>query len=171
MSEDLHSFIKGQLWLKLKADVQRLFVINRAELVSAAYFHIRRLLLIQPGWTCRVQPHGEKPDLLLHKDNAFRAAIRCEFTIRQDGAGFPAESLNSSMDMLRAVVNRLSSPGLGHGYLIGVFDSAEPELYPQDEEGYQVCHWLPINCHEFPNYSEWRAGWNRLVNDTSEINR
>ena len=53
MADDLHSFITGALWLKLKEDVRDLRVFNRRDLACAAYFHIRRLLLIQAGWSCR----------------------------------------------------------------------------------------------------------------------
>lgn len=164
VSEDLHSFIKGQLWLKLKADVQNLLIISRTELVSAAYFHIRRLLLVQPAWACRVQSENGKPDLLLYHNTEFRAAIRCEFTVGQGGAGFPAELLNRRMDTLLRSIEESAKHGLGRGYLVGVFDSPEPELYPEDEEAGQLCHWLPVNCHDFPNYGKWHAGWRSLVN-------
>ena len=53
MADDPHGLISGTIWLKLKEDVRDFRVFNRQDLACAAYFHIRRLLLIQPGWSCR----------------------------------------------------------------------------------------------------------------------
>jgi len=163
VAEDLHAFIKGQLWLKLKTDVQNLFVASRAELVSAAYFHLRRLLLIQPGWTCRVRQEADGPDLLVRNQGSFRAAIRCEFAVSAAGNSFPSDMLSHRMSALLEAVNRLGGPRTGRGYLVGVFDSPEPALYPEeDDPESQVCFWLPVNCRDLPNYAEWRARWEKL---------
>lgn len=166
MSEELHSFIRGQLWLKLSTDIQRLFVTNPQELVSAAYFHIRRLLLAQPDWRCRICSDSDKPDILLYRSTEFRAAIDCEFVVSEDATDFPAELFNHRLDVLLKSTEQPGKPSSGRGYLIGVFDSPEPALYPEDEEASQLCYWLPVNCHQFPNYSEWRSSWRKIISET-----
>jgi hypothetical protein len=162
VAEDLHAFITGTLWAKLKADVQNLLASNRPELVASAYFHARRFLLIQPGWTCRVGSGNDHPDLLLHSQGTFRAALRFEFV--PDQPTFPFELLDARMNMLLRTAADLGRSRPGRAYLLGVFDSAEPALYPDEpDQEAQTCFWLPVNCRDFPNHAEWRSRLERLT--------
>lgn len=162
MADDLHSFITGTLLLKLKADVEKLYASSRPELVASTYFQIRRLLLVQPGWACRVSsaPTGFAPDLKLYQRDGLRAAIQLEFP--DSTAGFPSRLFEDRLDMLRRAV---ATAGVSaRGYLIAAFDSAEAEMYPDEARPErQTCYWLPINCREFSAYDEWHTRWLKLT--------
>jgi len=165
MAEDLHAFITGTLWLKLQADTRDLRLFNKHDLIAAAYFHIRRLLLIQPGWTCRIAPDtaAAVPDLVLLYQNTIRALMQLEFLLKPREPGyFPANLFDQSMRRLRQMVTNWNVTG--RGYLVGVFDSAEPWLFPDEADPRrQTCFWLPVNCHNFPDHVEWRQKWENLA--------
>jgi hypothetical protein len=180
MSEDPHSFITGTLWLKLKDDVHDLRVFNHGDLACAAYFHIRRLLLIQPGWSCRAdlrltpaenRPPLPDPDLALFSGGKFQALFQLEFHVTPGApGGFPTSQMNEKMTALRRTVadaeqlRTASSGRAGCGYLVGVYDTEEEWFYPdQAVWEKQSCFWLPVNCHSFPDYAEWRQKWERLA--------
>jgi hypothetical protein len=180
MAEDLHSFIAGNLWLKLKADVRDLRVFNHGDLVAAAYFHVRRLLLIQPGWTCRtglrlIAPAGEPAlpaaDLALFANGDFQGLLLLDFHLKAgNDTGFPASEMNERMSALRRAVGgaeqlrRRESGRAGRGYLLGVFDTGEEWFYP-DQPAWekQSCFWLPVNCRQFADHGEWRPKWDRAA--------
>ncbi len=185
MTEDLHSFITGALWLKLKDDARDLRVFNRHDLVCAAYFHVRRLLLIQPGWACRAdlhltppenQPPLPNPDLALFSGGKFQALFQLEFHVTPGApGGFPTSELSDKMAALRRTVAgaeqlRTANPGrAGRGYLVGIYDSEEEWFYPdQAVWEKQSCFWLPVNCHAFADYAEWRQKWERLARLSSQ---
>ncbi len=181
MPSGLHGFITGQLWLKLKADVAEMRVFNSTDLILAAYFHIRRHLLIQPGWSCRADvptPVGSA-DLTLYQGNRFHCVLLCECLLKSGVDNFfPADMLDDKMEKLRQMLRYLDKAGSGHGYLFGTFDTAESWFFPTGG-GYdaatmvpgvpqtmwerQSCFWVPVNCHEFPNYADWRAKWEKLA--------
>ncbi|MEO0080486.1 MAG: hypothetical protein ABIK44_07410 [candidate division WOR-3 bacterium] len=167
MTEELHAFLTGKLWLRLKDDVRDLRVFSKPDLMAAAYFHIRRLLLILPGWSCRVSARlgADETDLVLSHNNSVRAVLLLEFLVRQrEPDCFPTERLEESMTRLRRVVGAITGAGRCRGYLVGVFDSQEPWLFPEEAEPEkQTCFWLPVNCRDFPNYSEWRQSWERVA--------
>lgn len=169
MPEDLHAFVTGNLWLKLKDDVHDLRIFNRLDLTCAAYFHIRRLLLIQPGWSCRTDlalaPAGATTDLTLLLDGKPQALIELGFHALTPG--FPTSELNRKMKTLRQAIagdSRVatSSSKNGRGYLVSVFETEEEWFYPdRDAWEKRLCFWLPINCRAFADYSEWRQRWER----------
>lgn len=180
MADDLHSFITGALWLKLKEDVRDLRVFNRRDLGCAAYFHIRRLLLIQAGWSCRAdlrlipaanQPPLPDSDLALFSGGKFQALFQLEFHVAPGApGGFPTSQMNEKMSALRRAVagaeqSRPANSGMGgRGYLVAVYDTEEEWFYPdQAVWETQSCFWLPINCHAFADYTEWRQKWERLA--------
>jgi len=178
MAEDLHSFITGNLWLRLKDDVHEFRVFNRRDLACAAYFHIRRLLLIQPGWSCRSDPPltGERrpllpdPNLGLMSGGKPIALFQLEFHLTPGmTGGFPTAVLNERMTSLRRTVEgagreHVDSAKTGRGYLLAVYDSKEEWFYP-DQVAWerQSCFWLPINCRTFADYVEWHQKWERLA--------
>jgi len=180
MPDDLHSFIAGTLWLKLKEDVRDLRVFNRRDLACAAYFHIRRRLLVQSGWSCRAdlrpapaenQPLPSDPDLALFSGGKFQALFQLEFHVAPGTpGGFPTSQMNEKMSALRRTVAgaeqlRAANSGMGgRGYLVGVYDTEEEWFYP-DQAAWeaQSCFWLPVNCRTFADYSEWRQKWDRLA--------
>jgi len=178
VAEDLHQFVTTTLYAALKHDVQDLRVFNRSDLVHAAYFHVRRLLLVQPGWTCRAQvapgdPHTElAPDLVIFRHGVFQVALQLELHIAPDRPdSFPAEQMNERMSTLRQTVINLeatrpagTSGSAGRGYLIGVFDTDDTWFYPdQAIWEKQSCFWLPVNCREFTPYDEWLDHWQKLA--------
>jgi hypothetical protein len=178
MSEDLHSFITGTLWLRLKEDVRDFRVFSREDLACAAYFHIRRALFAQSGWSCRVNPpllhDGQRPpsfpDLALLANARPSALFRLEFHLSPDMAGgFPTAILNERMASLRRAVELpVQSPEEAgrpeRGYLVAVFDTEEEWFYPDRTMWEkQCCFWLPINCRAFADYSDWRQKWDRLA--------
>ena len=180
MAEDLHGFVTGTIWLKLKEDVRDLRVFNHRDLVCAAYFHVRRLLLIQPGWSCRAgmeltppenQPPLPDPDLALFSGGKFQALFQFGFHVMPGApGGFPTSDLNEKMAALRRTVAgaeqlRTANPGrAGRGYLVGVYDSEEEWFYPdQAVWEKQSCFWLPVNCHAFADHAEWHQKWERLA--------
>jgi hypothetical protein len=185
MAEDLHRFITGTLWVKLKDDTHDFRVFNRRDLVNAAYFHIRRLLLIQPGWQCRADlrlapVEGQTsllvPDLTLFSGGNFEALFQLEFHVTAAASvGFPASEMNDKMVALRRAVasGEQSCPSgsgrSGRGYLVTVFDTEEEWFYPdQPVWEKQSCFWLPVNCHAFADYAEWRQKWERLARLTRQ---
>jgi len=162
---DLHSLITGTVLLKLKADLQALRVCSRPDLVACTYFHIRRYMLIQPGWACRLSldtPAGPA-DLALYHERRFRALLQLEFQLAADaGDYFPASLMEKRINAMRRVLNALEGNHPGRAYLIGVFSSAERWLYPDEADlARQTCFWLPLNCRDLPDYSEWRSHWLR----------
>jgi hypothetical protein len=180
MAEDLHSFITGGLWLKLQEDLRDFQIFSRRDLICAAYYHIRRLLLTKPGWSCRadlrVSSAGSRPiltrlDLTLFSGNRFQALLQFEFHVSAGTAnGFPASQMNEKMSVLRRTVVgaeqlRAADSGTGgRGYLVGVYDSTEEWFYPdQAVWEKQSCFWLPVNCRTFADYSDWRQKWERLA--------
>jgi hypothetical protein len=180
MAEDLHSFITGTLWLKLKDDVRDLRVFNHRDLVCAAYFHIRRLLLIQPGWSCRAglhltPPENQSPlpdpDLALFAGGKFHVLLQLEsHIVPGTPGGFPTSQMNEKMTALRRTVadaeqlRTATSGKAGRGYLIGVYDTEEEWFYPdQAVWEKQSCFWLPVNCRTFADYAEWHQKWERLA--------
>ena len=181
MLEDPHSFITGTLWLKLKDDVRDLRVFNHGDLVCAAYFHVRRLLLIQPGWSCRADiafapvasrqsPIANSSDLALLSGGKLQALFRLEFHVTPGApGGFPTSQMNEKMAALRRTVAdaeqvRTANSGMGRGYLVGVYDTEEEWFYPdQAVWEKQSCFWLPVNCRAFADYAEWRQKWERLA--------
>ena len=179
MADELHSFITGTLWLTLKADVSDFRVFNRRDLSCAAYFHIRRVLLIQPGWSCRSdpplarehQPPLPDPDLALFSDGKLNALFQLEFHLTPGmTAGFPTAVMNERMTTLRRAVEEAEPPRatgsgrVGRGYLVAVYDTEEEWFYPdQVVWDKQSCFWLPVNCRTFAEYSEWRQKWDRIA--------
>jgi len=180
MAEDLHSFITGNLWLRLKDDVRDFQVFNRRDLVCATYYHIRRLLFMKPGWSCRadlrVSPTGNQPvlprlDLAIFYGGKFQALLQHEFHVSTGTpTGFPASQMNEKMSALRRTLagaeqlRAANSGTAGRGYLVGIYDSAEEWFYPdQAVWEKQSCFWLPVNCRDFADYSEWRQKWDRLA--------
>jgi hypothetical protein len=180
MAEDLHSFITGTLWLKLKDDVCDFRVFNHRDLACAAYFHIRRLLLIQPGWSCRAGLHLTPPenqsslpdpDLALFSGGKFQALFQLGFHVTPGTpGGFPTSEMNGKMTALRRTVagaeqlRTANSGKAGRGYLVGVYDTEEEWFYPdQAVREKQSCFWLPVNCRAFADYAEWRQKWDRLA--------
>jgi hypothetical protein len=179
MADDPHGLITGTIWLKLKEDVRDFRVFNRQDLACAAYFHIRRLLLIQPGWSCRSNPPlttGERrpplhnSDLALFSDGKLQALFHLEFHLTPDmTGGFPTAVMNERMTALRQTVqnaeqSRANSSNGGRGYLVGVFDTEEEWFYPdQTVWERQSCFWLPVNCRTFADYADWHQRWERLA--------
>jgi hypothetical protein len=179
MADEPHSFITGTLWLKLKEDVRDFSVFNNRDLACSAYYHIRRVLLAQPGWSCRAnpplshenQPPLPSPDLALFSGTNLNALFQFEFHLSPDmNGGFPTAAMNERMASLRRAVEgteqtRAANSGrVGRGYLIGVFDTEEEWFFP-DQAAWdrQSCFWLPIDCRMFADYSEWRQKWDRLA--------
>jgi hypothetical protein len=178
MSEDLHGFVTTALWTRLKADINDLRIFNHRDLVNAAYFHVRRLLLVQPGWSCRAEvsfaggPTSPVPDLTVFHHDVFRAVLQLEFHLSPGRAAFfPAQKLNESMAQLRRTTMNLEQTrptgnqgSTGRGYLVGVFETDEEWFYPdQTVWEKQSCFWLPVNCREMPEYAEWRPKWEALA--------
>lgn len=178
MAEDIHSLVTGTLWLKLKDDVRDFRVFNRHDLICAAYFHIRRLLLIQPGWCSRANPPlsmSERrpplpnPDLALFLNGKLQALFQFEFHLTPGmNGGFPTSVMNERMTALRRAVENAeqSWPGSdnGRGYLVAVYDTQEEWFYPdQPVWEKQSCFWLPVNSHAFADYSDWRQKWEKLA--------
>ncbi|MEO0079817.1 MAG: hypothetical protein ABIK44_03975 [candidate division WOR-3 bacterium] len=167
MAEELHAFLTGKFWLRLKDDVKDLRVFNKPDLVAAAYFHIRRLLLILPGWRCRVsvQLGPDEADLILLHNNSILVVLQLEsLLLHGDPSYLPTERLDESMRRLRQMVTETTGAGRSRGYLVGVFDSPEPWFFPEEAEPEkQTSFWLPVNCRDFPNYPEWRQRWERLA--------
>jgi hypothetical protein len=178
MADDPHSFITGTLWLKLKEDVRHFRVFSRQDLACAAYYHIRRTLLTQPGWSCRSNPPltGERrpllpdPNLALMSGGKLNALFQLEFHLTPGmTSGFPTAVLNERMTSLRRTVegaeqSRGDSGKAGRGYLLAVYDSEEEWFYPdQVVWEKQSCFWLPVNCRTFADYAEWHQRWERLA--------
>jgi len=179
MADDLHSFITGTLWLKLKEDVRDFRVFNHQDLACAAYFHIRRVLLIQPGWACRSNPPltGERrpplpaPNLALMSGGKLSALFQLEFhLIPGMTSGFPTAVMNERMTSLRQTIEgaeqprATSSSKAGRGYLVSVYDSEEEWFHPdQAVWERQSCFWLPVNCRTFADYADWHQRWERLA--------
>lgn len=169
MASSLHGFLTGQLWVKLKEDVTGLRVFNSTDLAHIAYFHIRRYMLIQPGWACR-SDLAEPGDLALLRDGVFQSLLRFDCLLKPGiNNYFPAEQLDGRMQRLRRALNSLNKRGTGHGYLYGVFDTTDSWLFPTESQDTsrpdtsawekQSCFWVPINCREFSNHDGWRAKW------------
>jgi hypothetical protein len=178
MAEDPHKFITGTLWLRLKDDVRDFRVFSRQDLALAAYYHIRRTLLTQPGWSCRANPPltGERrpllpdPNLALLSGGRLSALFQLEFHLTPGmTSGFPTAVLNERMTSLRRTVegaqpSRGDSGRPGRGYLLAVYDSEEEWFYPdQAVWEKQSCFWLPVNCRAFADYAEWHQKWERLA--------
>lgn len=179
MAADLHSFITGTLWMKLKDDVRDFRVFNRRDLACAAYYHIRRALLIRPGRSCRadpplagdVRPPLTDPDLALFSGGKLNALFQFEVHLTPGMAGgFPTAVMNERMTSLRRAVENAEPPDAanssraGRGYLVAVHDTEEEWFYP-DQAAWerQSCFWLPINCRAFADYAEWHSRWERLA--------
>jgi hypothetical protein len=168
MSDDLHKFVTTTLYAALKHDIHDLRVFNRLDLVNAGYFHIRRLLVIQPGWDCRAIPPAI--DLAIYRKHVFQAALRFEFHLAPGGPNsLPVEEMNASMTALRQVVMDLeksrpagASGSAGRGYLVGAFDTDDAWFYP-DEAVWekQSVFWLPVNCRDFAEHDDWLARWDK----------
>jgi DNA-binding transcriptional LysR family regulator len=179
MAEDLHSFITGALWMKLKDDVRDFRVFNRQDLACAAYFHIRRALLTRPGRSCRANPPlaGDgrppltDPDLALFSGGKLNALFQLEFHLTSGmTGGFPTAVMNERMTSLRRAVESAEPPAAakssrtGRGYLLAVYDTEEEWFYPdQAVWERQSCFWLPVNCRAFADYAEWHQKWERLA--------
>ena len=178
MADEPHSFITGTLWLKLKEDVRNFRVFNRHDLACAAYFHIRRSLLTQPGRSCRSNPPltGERrpslpaPNLAVLSGGKLSALLQFEFHLTPGMTdGFPTTIMNERMTSLRQEVeeaerSRTDSGKAGRGYLVAVFDTEEEWFYPEQAvRDKQSCFWLPIDCRTFADYSEWRQKWDRIA--------
>lgn len=166
--QELHSFLTGPLWLKLKADLGDLRLFGSADLFAATYFHVRRLLLVRPGWTChsRPGPRGHNVDLVLELRGKFQALLHCEFMVKPGTPDwFPSQTLDERMELLRGTIRTIEDHGsLGRGYFFGVFDSGRPWLYPNETMWEkQSCFWVPTNCRELPKYADWRARWDKLA--------
>ncbi len=168
MYPELHRFLTGQLWVKLKEDVTGLRVFNSTDLAHVAYFHIRRYLLIQPGWYCRsdsTNPHI----LTLAKDPAFQSVLYFVCLLKPGVSNFfPAELLDEKMRLLRQLCSSAADKVTRKAYLWGVFDTKEPWFFPSEphpsytntaDRENQACFWMPINCGDFPGYDEWRRKW------------
>ncbi len=179
MADEPHSFITGNLWLKLKEDVREFRIFNAEDLVCAAYYHIRRVLLAQPGWSCRAnpplsdenQPPLPAPDLAVLSNGKLSALFQLEFHLTPGmPGGFPTAVMNERMASLRRAVDEADRPRavdsgrVGRGYLIAVYDTQEEWFYP-DQAAWdrQSCFWLPVNCRMFADYSEWRQKWDRIA--------
>lgn len=165
MADTLHSFVTGQFLLKLRTDVADLRVANGFEFCAAAYFQVRRLLLIQPGWSLHTAPGplAGEADFELRLKGAFKGLLRFDFLLRPGSADwFPHDDLDRRMAGLRDALSRRESGGLGQAWLIGLFDTGADWLFPgEDLYGRQSCFWLPINCRSLPKYDEWRARWEK----------
>lgn len=178
MADEIHRLITGTIWPKLKDDVRDFRVFSRHDLACAAYFHIRRLLLAQPGWSCRANPPlglNERrpplpcPDLALFSGRKLQALFQFEFHLTPGmNGGFPTSVMNERMTALRRAVENVGhSPpdsSSGRGYLVAVYDTKEEWFYPDQaawEE--QSCFWLPVNSRGFGNYTEWQHKWERLA--------
>ena len=167
MADTLHAFITGQLLLKLRGDVADLRIRNGFDLCAAAYFHVRRLLLVQPGWSLLTEPGPRvgEADLTLSLKGQFRGLLRLDYLLRPGTSDwFPHEQLDARMAGLRDALRRHESGGLGQAWLLGLFDSAGDWLFPGEEMyGKQSCFWLPVNCRTLPRHDEWRARWEKLA--------
>ncbi len=178
MAEELHSLVTGTLWLRLKEDVRDFRVFNRQDLGCAAYYHIRRLLLVQPGWSCRASPPFSmterrpplpNPDLALFLNGKLQALFQFEFHLNPGmNGGFPTSAMNERMMALRHAVENAekSWPGSssGKGYLVAVYDTQEEWFYPdQAVWDKQSCFWLPVNSRTFADYADWHQKWERLA--------
>jgi hypothetical protein len=185
MADDLHNFIVVTIRQKLQEDVHDFRIFNRHDLVHAAYFHIRRLQLIQPGWSCRAnllltppasEPPLPEPDLVLFQNGKFQALFQLEFHVTPGSAGgFPTAQLNEKMATLRRTVagaeqlKTTSAGRAGRGYLIAVYDTEEEWFYPdQAVWEKQSCFWLPVNCRSFSDYAEWHQKWERYAKLASQ---
>jgi len=178
MADELHSFLTGSFWLKLKEDIRKFRVFNREDLACAVYFHIRRMLT-QPGWSCRAnpplahenQPPLPSPDLALFANGKLSAVFQLEFHLTPGmTGGFLTAAMNERMASLRRAIEDAEQPQLsnsgrvGRGYLVAVYDAEEEWFYPdQAVWDRQSCFWLPVNCRTFPDCSEWRQKWDRLA--------
>jgi len=180
MADDLHRFITSTLWLRLKDDVRDFRVFNRQDLFCAAYFHIRRLLLVKSGWSCRAdvpllrnerQRPLPDPNLALFWDGKLRALVQLEFHLTSGMAGgFPAAAMNERMTSLRQAIAGAEHPqatdagGGDRGYLVAVYASEEEWFYPDRTVWEnQSCTWLPVNCRTFADYADWHQRWERLA--------
>jgi hypothetical protein len=178
MADELHSFISGTLRQTLEADVRDFRVFNRSDLSCAAYFHIRRVLFTQPGWSCRADPPIPRdqrpplpdPDLAILSNGKLNALLQFEFHVTPGMAGgFPTAVMNERMTSLRRSIEEpeqraAGSTLVGRGYLVAVFDTEEEWFFP-DQLAWeqQSCFWLPVNCRTFTDYSEWRQQWDRAA--------
>jgi hypothetical protein len=183
MADDLHSFITGTLRQTLEADVRDFRVFNRSDLSCAAYFHIRRVLFTQPGWSCRADPPISReqrpplpdPDLAILSNGRLNALLQFEFHVTPGMAsGFPTAVMNERMTFLRRAVEQSEQPRaagsarIGRGYLVAVYDTEEEWFYPdQLAWDQQSCFWLPVNCRTFADYSEWHQQWDRAARISS----
>lgn len=166
-SDDLHGFVTGTLLFKLRSDVAELRVFSRGDLMAAACYHIRRLLLARPSWSCRTEvPTALGPaDIVLYRDGVPRGVILLDLLLQSDGAGpFPGVELDHRMELLRQLLNALGRADHLRGWLVGVFDADDTWLFPSDTEPErQACFWLPINCRDFPSHEAWRTSWDRTA--------
>ncbi len=167
MTPELHNFLTGPFWLKLKADVADMRVFNKQDLVAATYFHIRRLLLVRPGWMCRsaLDTQTGQADLVLFLRDRFEGILQLECLLKTEVDNyFPADMLGQKMDRLRNILASFEKKNVGRAYLFGVFDTKESWFFPNESTWEkQSCFWVPINCQEFPRHDEWRQKWEKLV--------
>jgi len=175
VNAELHGFLSGAFWLKLKEDVQNQRVYNQKDLAHCAYFHVRRLLLTRAGFSCRagLATASAPIDLCLFLNSRFEALLQFDCLLRPGTPDFfPAELLDEKMTRLRkALAEFESGHNAGAAYLFGVFDSAESWFYPEDPQSApgvvqeawqrQSCYWLPVNCREFANHDDWRSRWEK----------
>ncbi|UCG43361.1 MAG: hypothetical protein JSU73_01710 [candidate division WOR-3 bacterium] len=166
-TSELHSFVTGPLIVKLKTDITDMRIFNRSDLHAAAYFHIRRLLLVRAGWMCRTDPENPAgpASLVLTLNNEFQGLAHFEFLLRPKASScFPADELDERMARLRKALAARERDQPGRAYLVGVFDTAESWFYPEEPRWQkQSCQWVPINCHAFPRHDEWRSRWEKLA--------
>ncbi len=177
MASELHGFLSGAFWLKLKEDVQNLRVLNHTDMAHCGYFHVRRLLLTRPGWQARagLATAAGPADITLSLNGRFEALIQFDCLLKPGTPDFfPAELLDEKMQRLRRTLAELEhGRGAGAAYLLAAFDSSESWFYPeepqpgpgasQDAWERQSCYWLPVNCREFANHDDWRNRWEKAA--------
>jgi len=170
VAAELGGFITGQFLLKLKQDVTDMRIVNGLDFVTCAFFQVRRLLLVQPGWVCRTRP-GAAPgqaDFHLSLKGTYKGLLRLEFLLKPGIPDwFPSDTLDARMEQLRATLRKVEAVQQGKlasAWLCGLFDSSEEWFYPNEEMyGKQSCFWLPVNARKLPRHEEWRSRWEKLA--------
>lgn len=158
-------FIRGTLLIKIKEDLKGFRIYNKPDMLAVAYYHSRRFFLTLPGWVLRINPDldGKKPDLVIFQNNEMRALLQFEFALApKQYRYFPTMVFEEKATMLKNLLKLHKGKGVT-GWLFGIYDTDEKIFYPTliDKQA-QSFFWVPINVHEFQDYSVWRKKWDEL---------
>jgi hypothetical protein len=163
LGDKVTEFIRGTLQVRIKEDLMGNRIFNKADLLSAAYYHCRRYFLTMPGWMLRVSPeiHGKKPDLAVFQNNEPKSFLQFEFSLApKQSRYFPLMVYDEKVLMLKNLANRYKGV---KAWLFGVFDTDENILFPtlRDKDA-QLIIWIPINVRGLRDYGIWRKKWDEL---------